>query len=389
LIQNLLIIFKEKKKDNIFNFYINTKFSKKFNVEFLYISEYLNLTTKSIVKIINYKIRELKIDVILFEGDHVSIIDKDFVDSIDVSVKKGLISFDDNYYHAENIILSSSMDFALVTDEYLKIQLQEIGLDSHICLVEDDKNIFKDYGEKKKYDVLFFGKNKTDRKHICSYLESNGIKVKIIKEDDKAYTDHYNLAKVINQSKIVLCPTKTESTKRKNNVLFNYKFTFQHKGRPYMSGLCNSLAISEPFPAYEMIFKLNELPIFYNLDHCLKLIKKYLSNSNLLKKDTEKFHSAVNNYVQKNSIENIEKFICNISKRKTINKIRIPFWYQFLFFKKNLLLRYKNNHIMAFFFTYLEMYSLAKYKLLIILVLISPTIPIFLISILIKKNFKI
>ena len=55
--KNILIIFKEKKEDRIFDFYLERKFSKEFNVNILYINQYFYLTTKNIIK----KINEIKI----------------------------------------------------------------------------------------------------------------------------------------------------------------------------------------------------------------------------------------------------------------------------------------------------------------------------------------
>ena len=141
--KNILIIFKEKKEGRVFDFYLERKFSKKFNVNILYLDQLLHLTTKKIIKKINKKIKFSKISIVLFEGDHVSIIDTKFVNQIDNTVKKGLLSFDDTYYHFENLILSTSMDFALVGGEYEKFQLNEIGIESHVCLIEDDNSILK------------------------------------------------------------------------------------------------------------------------------------------------------------------------------------------------------------------------------------------------------
>ena len=253
--KNILIIFKEKKEDRVFDFYLERKFSQEFNVNILYLNQYFYLTTKNIIKKINEKIKLSKINIVLFEGDHVSIIDTIFINQIDETVKKGLVSFDDNYYHFENLILSTSMDFTLVFDEYVKFQFNEIGVESHVCLIEDDNSIFKNYNLEKKYDVLFFGRNKTDRKEIYNYLIENNIKVKTISKNEKAYYDSFELAKIINQSKIIICPTKTETTKRRNNPLYNFHYTYQNKGRVFMVGLSNSLALSEPFPAQDFIFK--------------------------------------------------------------------------------------------------------------------------------------
>lgn len=285
----------------------------------------------------------------LFEGDHISLIDKKFIDLIKGEIKKGIISFDHNYYHTENLILSTSIDFVLITDQYSALHFKEIGVPSCVCLVEDDLEIFKDYKKDKIYDVLYFGKQKTDRNEICNYLVENGIKIKIISKYDNAYSNHYELAKTINESKLVLGFTKTEATKRKNNPLSYFNFTYSWKGRPFMCGLCNTLLISEYFPAYEMIFKNNELPIFVTKQECLSLIRKYLSDPNLLEDHAKKMSEACKRYVNENSIENIFKFIETLTNKNIKQSIKIPLWYSFLFAKKNLILRLRNNFLITYF----------------------------------------
>ena len=388
--KNILIIFKEKKGGRVFDFYLERKFSKKFNVSIFYLDQFLYLTTKNIIKKINKKIKFSKIDVVLFEGDHVSIIDTEFVDQIDKTVKKGLLQFDDPYYHFENLILSTSMDFALVGNVYEKYQLNEIGIETHLCFVEDDINIFKNYGEEKKYDVLFFGRNITDREEIYNYLIENNIKVKTITKNEKAFYDDFELAKIINQSKIIICPTKTETTKRKNNPLNNFNYIYQTKGRVFMVGLSNSLALSEPFPAQDVIFKNNVLPIFKSKEECLKKVRLYLSNNVKLKNDTKKFAKATKLFLKKNSITQIKLFIEKIDKFKNKNraKIKIPDWYRILFFKKNLMLRYRHGFSISLLFTYLDMLLYSKFKFLILFILFFPIVLIMFIMSLFKKKRK-
>jgi hypothetical protein len=276
-----------------------------------------------------------------------------------------------------------------VFDEYVKFQFNEIGVESHICLIEDDNSIFKNYNLEKKYDVLFFGRNKTDRKEIFNFLIENNIKVKTISKNEKAYYDNFELAKTINQSKIIICPTKTETTKRTNNPLYNFHYTFQNKGRVFMVGLSNSLALSEPFPAQDFIFKNKELPIFKSKEECLKIINKYLSNNIILKDDTKKFTSAVKLYVEQNSISQLKLFIDKIDKNKNKVKIKIPDWYHFLFFKKNLMLRYRYGFPKSLLFTYFDILINSKFKFLIFFVLLFPIVLLLFIMSFFKKKPKL
>ena len=83
---SILIIFKDKKKVTKNQDFWNDKFSKKYKVFLFYLYDYVNLSNKEISKIINNKITELNIDVVLFEGDHVSAIDFNFINLINNSL---------------------------------------------------------------------------------------------------------------------------------------------------------------------------------------------------------------------------------------------------------------------------------------------------------------
>ena len=86
------------------------------------------------------------------------------------------------------------------------------------------------------------------------------------------------LARLINKSKIVINFTKTLNGNKFFNPLSKYKYGFFAKGRPHMSGLCNTLCISEYAPSIELLYPNGELPTFKDKDEFLAIIKSYLSN---------------------------------------------------------------------------------------------------------------
>ena len=49
-----------------------------------------------------------------------------------------------------------------------------------------------------------------------------------------------------------------------------------------MAGLANSLCISQHSPSIDLMYKNNELPVFYNKEECLEKVKLYLNDKNLL-----------------------------------------------------------------------------------------------------------
>ena len=79
---NILLIFKDRKivtKNNDFWF---EKFNHKYEVEILFINDYLNLSNDEIINKINNLINLKKIQTVLLEGDHAHIIDYHFLKKI-------------------------------------------------------------------------------------------------------------------------------------------------------------------------------------------------------------------------------------------------------------------------------------------------------------------
>ena len=82
-------------------------------------------------------------------------------------------------YHYINRITASECDFVLTGCPLSVLKFQELGYNSFFLPVESDGTIFKNYGEKKKHDVLFFGRVKNNRSEITKYLKEkiqNNIK---------------------------------------------------------------------------------------------------------------------------------------------------------------------------------------------------------------------
>ena len=108
-LETILIIFKQPRWVHEF---ITSKFSRNYKVEYIFISNLIKKNNKEIIKLINTTIENKKISIALFEGDHVSIINFDFINSIKVK-KKGLFLWDDFMYHQINEINAKACDFIL------------------------------------------------------------------------------------------------------------------------------------------------------------------------------------------------------------------------------------------------------------------------------------
>ena len=75
-----------------------------------------------------------------------------------------------------------------------------------------------------------------------------------------------------------------------------------------MAGLSNSLCISQYSPSVDLMYD-GELPVFSNKEECLKKIKLYLNDKNLLKEATEKFCKKSLEYEDSKYIDKIGNFL--------------------------------------------------------------------------------
>ncbi len=225
----ILLVFKEKKKVTPLHEFWFDKFKKGNEVIIFFINEFSNKTNKGIVNKINEIILKDKIDIVLFEGDHASIIDYDFVDKVNSGVKKGMFLGDNMEWHQVNMITGSACNFILPEDPISVLKFKEIGYESFFTPVEGNEDLFKDYKLKKDIDVLIFGRLKSDREMYLNMLKKNNINYKFV----TPYLDESNtmekLAKLINRSKITVALTKSNNGSRYFNPLSNFEIFFSLK----------------------------------------------------------------------------------------------------------------------------------------------------------------
>tara|TARA_B100001057_G_C22816198_1_gene937530 strand:+ start:59 stop:1246 length:1188 start_codon:yes stop_codon:yes gene_type:complete len=370
--ENILIIFKDKKlvtKNNDFWF---EKFNHKYEVEILFINDFLNLTNNEIINNINNLINSKKIQTVLFEGDHAHIIDYYFLRKISNKVKKGIFLGDDMVWHIVNLITAQQCDFVFSSEPISVLKFKELGIESFFVPIEGDGKLFKDRGLNKIYEVLHFGRDKTIRSDYIDYLEKNGIKVKCVSPYDEESNTMEKLAKLISQSKIVLNFAESANGNRSFNHLRIFKKFYQTKGRIQMAGISNVLCISEYCASSELLYNQKELPFFKSKEECLEKIQFFLSNDNALKTATEKFYLKNLEFEDSKYIIKIKKFIDEVTI-KSKEKFETPNWYNILFINQRLRLRVKEKQLLSFLkefviilFKYKE-HSLYNYiKLLVI-----------------------
>ena len=359
---SILILFKERKKETPNSFFYERKFSREYDVTTIFVSDYLNQSNHLIAQTINDIIKEKNISFVLFEGDHISVFDANFIQLIDKRVKKGLFMQDDYMYHYINRITASACDFVLTACPLSNLKFKELGYKSFFLPVEADGSIFKDTSQSKIYDVLFFGRVKNNRSETTKYLKANKINIFECGPYDSVSDSPEKLAKLINQSKIVLNFTESDNTNKGNNPLSHYKFYYQMKGRVCFTGMCGSLCISEYSPSNELLFSKNEIPYFKGKEDCLQVVKSFLSNNLKLMEATKKYKEKCLEYEDSNYIKKIKAFFeGNLKEGKKI-EVNIPYWYEFAFFKKNIMLRFRLNNFSSFFKQVFNSIFLTKYK---------------------------
>ena len=351
--KNVLFVFKDRKSVTLNNDFWSEKFKNKYKVTQFFINDFLYLSNKRIITEINKIILSNNIEIVLLEGDHAHIIDYDFIKAIDNKVKKGIFLGDDMVWHNLNAISAQSCDFVFSSCPISALKFQEIGTNSLFVPIESDGKILKDYKLEKIYDVLHFGREKTIRSSYIDYLKKNNIKVKSVSPYDNEADTFEKLAKLINQAKIILNFSESTNGTRRFNQLRIFKKFYQLKGRIQMAGLANSLCISQHSPSVDLMYKNNELPVFYNKEECLEKVKLYLNDKNLLNEATKKFHNKTLEYEDSRYIEKIGSFLDKIViKEKEL--FMTPIWYNQIFINQSIRLRFKRVFMKAFFqeFTY-------------------------------------
>ena len=360
--ESILILFSERKKETPNTFFYEKKFLMQYKTKIIFISDYLKENNHSIAKSINNVIKKENISIVLFQGDGLSIMDVKFIKLIDSKVKKGMLVWDDMMYHYTNRITASACDFILSGCPLSVIKFQELGYKTFWLPVESNGSIFKDLKEKKIHDVLFFGRQKNNRSENIKYLKENNIKVFECGPYDEISNTFEKLNKLINQSKIVINFTEQDNTRYNYNPLSSFKNHYSIKGRAYYTGLCGTLCISEYNPAAELLFDNNELPYFKNKEECLKIIQDFLSNNSKLIEATDKYKKKCMQYEDSIYIKKIKEFIDGIYQEKEEIKVNLPLWYEFIFFKKNIMLRFRQNKFLSFFRQVFDSVFMTKYK---------------------------
>jgi hypothetical protein len=319
----VLIIFKYPRAWNI---NVVNAFSKYYDTEYLYISDYVNKNFVEIINEINNLIKSKNIEIIVFDVDYFKFINFFFIERID-GKKKIIVTGDDFDQHEIHSITASACNLVLSHDPFSVLKFKEKGCEAH--MINFEKNDFKNITKQKEIDVLFFGHLTSDRTQFLEYISKEGISVKNV--GHQAHVEGLpqdDLIDLISKSKIVLNFSKSRTTSVLNYVSESiYRFYYQFKGRISLSGMIGTACVSEYSPGQEIIFKDDELKTFFTKEECALILKKLLGNKQLLEQYTKKFTTRVCElWDNKKSFESIYNAIEKSNHRK-IELIKFPYWY--------------------------------------------------------------
>ena len=344
--KKILILFKYPWHWN--KFLIN-KFSKFYEVEYLYVNNIKNKNFSEVIDEINNLIKEKGIEIIFFDVDYFKFVNFYFINKLK-NVKKILVTLDDYELHDINAITANACDLVLTLCPLSVLKYKEKGYQAFYMSLEADGDIFKNHKEKKEIDVLYFGGLNPDRKEFLDFITNQGISVKIVGKESNNFATDEELSKLISKSKIVLNFSKsTWGAVRRYPGENIYKFYYHLKGRIVITGLCGTACISEFFPLHDMMFNEDELPIFYKKEECVEILKKLLNNSKILESYTIKLNSKVRNlYEDKKNFQPIYEYIENLQVKK-VQLIQMPYWYLRICAKMIILRNIKNSSLVKIF----------------------------------------
>ena len=351
-----MVIFKYPRAWNID---VVNRFSNYYDTEHLYISDYNNKNFAEIVDDINNLIKSKNIEIVVFDVDYFKFINFFFIEKIN-GKKKIIVTGDDFDQHEMHSITACICDLVLSHCPLSVLKFKEKGHEAYMINFEISN--IKNNKNQKEIDVLFFGNVTQDRKEFLDYLVREDIPLKNVGHQEHVVgLPKDELIKLISKSKIILnfSKSKTDSVLNYSSESI-YRFHYQFKGRVTLSGLIGTLCVSEYSPGQEIIFKEDELPTFFTKEECVKILKKLLTNNDLLEKYTNKFTAKVHElWDDKKNFEPIYKAIEKTDNRR-VKLIRFPYWYMRIAAKQIILRNLKLSALVKSMFQFNIVFSIIR-----------------------------
>ena len=169
------------------------------------------------------------------------------------------------------------------------------------------------------------------------------------------------LWELIIKSKIVINLSKSRTSVVENYASENvFKFNYNFKGRILLAGFLGVACVSEYSPSQELLFNEDEVPTFFTKEECVKILKKLLTNDELLAKYTKKITSKINDLCDdKKNFEPIYNAIEKLNHRR-VELIKIPYWYLRIAAKQILLRNIKLSNLIKTIFQFRIIFTIIK-----------------------------
>lgn len=178
--------------------------------------------------------------------------------------------FDDDKRYDETKLLSKQFNKIVTGYKWRHEERIKIGLNSHAALFAANQYLYRDFGLKKIYDVVFIGQNFGNRQMYVDYLKSNGINVKTFGSGwSGGKISQIQMIEIFNQSKIAL----------------NFSSSAGHpelkylKGRVFEIPATGAFLLTEECEELDEYFKVGkELERFSTKEEMLEKVNYYLAN---------------------------------------------------------------------------------------------------------------
>jgi len=282
----------------------------------------------------------------------------------------------------DDISFNSSRYLALFFDYLFVLQNDFIplykreGIKNVFFIVQFDSYNLKPLKKKKRYDVLFMGAPKGDRKEIIEFLCKSGIDISLFGPPNwknypklsKIYNSSVStedFPKVINQAKINICLSK------------NGEGVPHLKTRFFENSACRAFSLVEYCSQLQKLFKDGKEIIFFKTkEELVKKVRFYLENEKKRKKIEQasykkviskySLEKVIRSFIKRTinefptfalpklnySIMNIDEKVMKLPKEEILKKIRN---YDYLSFSRGQIIK-------SPFKEYLQIYSIKKNK---------------------------
>lgn len=203
-----------------------------------------------------------------------------YLDYIDYNMMKDLSDnypietiiwlFDDDKRYPHTIELTKQFNKVVTTLQDRHKTRLEKGFNSHLAQFAANHYLYKDFGLKKIYDVVFIGQNFGNRQMYIDHLKSNGINVLAL---GRGWRDgrvtQTQMIEIFNKAKIVLNFSSSAG---------HHELKFL-KGRVFEIPATGAFLLTEECQELDDYFEVgNELERFTTKEEMLEKVKYYLEN---------------------------------------------------------------------------------------------------------------